>query len=109
MTCSTFILIDSAGGRRHHGIASSSLLYYNTFVFILLPRTGLNALRGPKGAPGPGPSAGGDSGMTEGFSGRAPSLAALAIFLRGEYYAAAAATAAIAHAIAAVKEPCWFP
>ncbi|CAL8234274.1 unnamed protein product [Boreogadus saida] len=38
--------------------------------------------------------------MTEGFSGRAPSLAALAIFLRGEYYAAAAA-AAIAHAITA--------
>jgi len=53
MTCSTFILIYSAGGERHHGIASSSLLYYNTFVFILLPRTGLNALQISQGAAGP--------------------------------------------------------
>lgn len=44
MTCSTFILIYRGGGEHHHGIASSSWLYYTTFVFILLPRLVLNTL-----------------------------------------------------------------
>lgn len=79
MTYSTFILIYKAGREHHHWIASSFLLYYTAFVFILLPSPGWIHYRFPMGPWG-----------TTGWQGRnsehASSLGALVLFLASEYH-----------------------